>query len=137
MTLILFPLIMGALRYNTVRPSTGQTVRTNHLFVTAKQTSDAQLTVTLSLTPDRFGPNVFTVTVLDRQGRLTKLRSVSLSTTMLDMDMGTDTIELSPDAHGHLSGTGSLSMTGDWQVRVLIRTLDGKTHVVIFSLTNG
>jgi nitrogen fixation protein FixH len=136
MTLVLFPLIMGALRYNTIRPSAGQGVRTKHQFVATKQTSDAQLTVTLSLTPDRFGPNAFTVTVLDRQGRPTKLRSVSLATTMLNMDMGTDTIELSPDTLGHFSGTGSLSMTGDWQIRVLIRTLDGKIHVVTFSLTN-
>ncbi len=137
MMLILSPLIMGALRYNTVHPSAGQGVATKHQFVATKQTSDAQLTVTLSLTPDRFGPNVFTVIVLDRQGRPAKLGSVSLSTTMLDMDMGTDTIELSPETSGHFSGTGSLSMTGDWQIRVLIRTLDGKTHVVIFSLTNG
>jgi Cu+-exporting ATPase len=136
MAFVLFPLIMGALQYNTVRPSEGQGVQTKHQFVATKQTSDAQLTVTLSLTPDRFGPNVFTVTALDRQGRPTMLGSVSLSTTMLDMDMGTDTIELSPDTHGRFSGTGSLSMTGDWQIRVLIRTLDGKIHVVTFSLTN-
>ncbi len=136
MALVLFPLIMGTLRYNTVRPSAGQGVQTKHQFVATKQTSDAQLTVTLSLTPDRFGPNVFTVTALDQQERPTMLGSVSLSTTMLDMDMGTDTIELSPDTHGRFSGTGSLSMTGDWQVRVLIRTLDGKIHAVTFSLTN-
>jgi magnesium-transporting ATPase (P-type) len=135
MAFVLFPLIMGVLQYNTVRPSAGQGVQTKHQFVATKQTSDAQLTVTLSLTPDRFGPNVFTVTALDRQGRPTMLGSVSLSTTMLDMDMGTDIIELSPDTHGRFSGTGSLSMTGDWQIRVLIRTLDGKVHVVTFSLT--
>jgi hypothetical protein len=52
------------------------------------------------------------------------------------MDMGTDTIELSPDTHGHFSGAGSLSMTGNWQIRILIRTLDGKIHVATFSLTN-
>jgi Cu+-exporting ATPase len=136
MAFVLFPLIMGALQYNTVRPSAGQGVQTKHQFVATKQTSDAQLTVTLSITPDRFGPNVFTVTALDQQGRPTMLGSVSLSTTMLDMDMGTDIIELSPDTHGRFSGTGSLSMTGDWQIRVLIRTLDGKVHVVTFSLTN-
>jgi len=52
------------------------------------------------------------------------------------MDMGTDTIRLSPDNRGHFTGTGSLSMTGDWQVCVLIHTSDGKTHVAMFSLTN-
>lgn len=134
--LALSSIVVGTLRYNTIRPSAGQIVGTKHLFVATKQTSDAQLTTTLSITPDRFGPNVFTVTVLDQQGAPTRLLSVSLSTTMLDMDMGTDTIELSPNIHGHFSGTGSLSMTGDWQIRIRIRTLDGKIHVVTFSLTN-
>jgi P-type Cu+ transporter len=136
MTLVLFPLIMGTLRYNTVRPSAEQAIGAKHQFVATEQTSDGESTTTLSITPDRFGPNVFTVTVRDQQGAPTKLQSVALSTTMLDMDMGTDTIELSPDNHGHFSGTGSLSMTGDWQIRVLIHTSDGKIHVATFSLTN-
>jgi len=55
---------------------------------------------------------------------------------MLDMDMGTDTIELASNTHGHFSGAGSLSMTGDWQIRVVIHTLDGKIHVTTFSLKN-
>ena len=135
-TLALLTVVMGTLRYNMVQPSAAQAVGTKHQFVATKQTSDAQLTTTLSITPDRFGPNVFTVTVLDQQGVPTRLLSVSLSTTMLDMDMGTDTIVLSPNTHGHFSGAGSLSMTGDWQIRVLIHSLDGKIHVATFSLTN-
>jgi len=136
MALALFAVVAGTLRYNTVRPSAGQTPGTKHQFIATKQTSDTQLTVTLAITPDRFGPNVFTVTVPDQQGAPTGIVRVSLSTTMLDMDMGTGTIELSPDNHGHFSGPGSLSMTGDWQIRVLIHTLDGKTHVAMFALTN-
>jgi hypothetical protein len=47
---------------------------------------------------------------------------VSLYTTMLDMDMGTDTVNLLPDGKGHFSGTGDLSMPGNWQIRIQIRT---------------
>jgi hypothetical protein len=136
MAFALFAVVAGTLRYNTVRPLARQTPGIKHQFIATKQTSDTQLTVTLAITPDRFGPNVFTVTVPDQQGAPTGIVRVSLSTTMLDMDMGTDTIELSPDNHGHFSGSGSLSMTGDWQIRLVIHTLDGKTHVAMFALTN-
>jgi len=135
--LALLTVVGGTLRYNTVRPLVRQTPGTKHQFVATKQTSDAELTVTLSITPDRFGPNVFTVTVPDQQAAPTRILSASLSTTMLDMDMGTDTIELSPNNHGHFSAPGSLSMTGDWQIRVVIHTSDGRTHVAMFPLTNG
>jgi magnesium-transporting ATPase (P-type) len=132
--LALLPLVTGTLQYMTARPGTGQTSGTNPAFVATKQTSDAQLKVTLSVTPNRFGPNVFTVTVLDQQA--TEVKSASLSTTMLNMDMGTDTIVLSSDGRGQFRGTGSLSMTGDWQIQVLIHTLDGTLHVATFHLTS-
>ena len=70
----------------------------------------------------------------DQQAR--QVKSISLSTTMLNMDMGTDTVVLSSDGSGHFRGTGSLSMTGDWQVRVLIRTQDDTLHIATFALTN-
>ena len=47
---------------------------------------------------------------------------------MLDMDMGTDTVILQPDGKGHFSGTGELSMPGNWQIRILIRTPDATLH---------
>jgi len=132
--LAVIPLVTGTLQYMTARPATGQTASTHSEFVATKQTSDAQLNVTLSITPNRFGPNVFTVTVPDQQA--TGIKSASLSTTMLDMDMGTDTIVLASAGHGQFRGNGSLSMTGDWQIRVLIHTLDGTLHVATFQLAN-
>jgi hypothetical protein len=116
-----------------VHPAAGQATGAQHQFVATQQTSDGKLHVTLAITPDRFGPNIFTVTLPDQQA--TRVLNASLSTTMLDMDMGTDTMELSSDGHGHWSGTGSLSMTGDWQVRVLIHTSDGEIHTATFTLT--
>jgi hypothetical protein len=37
---------------------------------------------------------------------------------MLDMDMGTDSLNLQPDGKGNFSARGDLSMGGNWQ-RVL------------------
>ncbi|HEU0000829.1 MAG TPA: FixH family protein, partial [Ktedonobacteraceae bacterium] len=53
---------------------------------------------------------------------------VTVATTMLDMDMGTDSISLTPDGKGHFSGTGDLSMAGHWQISIQIRTADHTLH---------
>jgi len=53
---------------------------------------------------------------------------VSLYTTMLDMDMGTDTVNLLPDGKGHFSASGDLAMAGDWEIRIQIRTPDNTLH---------
>ena len=47
---------------------------------------------------------------------------------MLDMDMGTDTVNLLPDGKGHFSGSGDLSMPGNWEIRIQIRTPDATLH---------
>ena len=47
---------------------------------------------------------------------------------MLDMAMGTDNINLLPDDKGHFSASGDLSMAGNWQIRIQIRTLDNTLH---------
>ena len=93
------------------------------------RTTDGKYTVTLSVDPNRFGTNVFTVSAVDTStgAPATKI-GVSLYTTMLDMDMGTDTVNLLPDGKGHFSGTGDLAMPGDWQIRVQIRTPDARLH---------
>jgi nitrogen fixation protein FixH len=52
-----------------------------------------------------------------------------LSTTMLDMDMGTDQVDLQPNGHGQYSAQGTLSMAGHWEIRVLLRTPDTALHV--------
>jgi copper transport protein len=98
-------------------------------FSASARTTDGKFTVTLTVNPNRFGTNVFTVSAVDNStGAPATEIGVSLYTTMLDMDMGTDTVNLQPDGKGHFSGTGDLAMPGDWQIRVQIRTPDATLH---------
>lgn len=98
-------------------------------FNASIQTTDKKFTVTLNVNPNRFGTNAFTVSVVDNSTHApTTSVGVSLYTTMLDMDMGTDSINLLPDGKGHFSANGDLSMGGHWQVRIQIRTPDNTLH---------
>jgi putative copper export protein/methionine-rich copper-binding protein CopC len=101
----------------------------NQPYVTTVRTTDGKFTVTLNVNPDRFGTNVFTVTVVDNStGKQTTNAGVALYDTMLDMDMGTSNVNLQPDGKGHFTGTDDFSMGGDWQVRIQIRTPDNTLH---------
>jgi len=98
-------------------------------FSATVRTTDGKFNVTLSVNPNRFGTNVFTVSAVDmKTGAPATNIGVSLYTTMLDMEMGTDTLNLLPDGKGHFSGTGDLAMPGDWQIRIQIRTPDATLH---------
>ena len=98
-------------------------------YTTTTPTKDGKFTVTLSVNPNRFGSNVFTVSAVDSAtGKPATNIGVSLYTTMLDMDMGTDTVNLLPDGKGHFSGSGDLSMPGNWGIRIQIRTTDATLH---------
>ena len=97
-------------------------------FTKTLKTSDNKFTVTLSVSPNHFGLNTFTVSVLDSNGQPDTNVGVSLYTTMLDMDMGTETVNLQPDSKGHFSATGELSMEGNWEIRIQIRTPDNTLH---------
>ncbi|HLZ80822.1 MAG TPA: CopD family protein, partial [Ktedonobacteraceae bacterium] len=98
-------------------------------YNTTVKTSDNTFTVSLNINPNRFGTNIFKVTVIDNKtGKPATDVGVSLYTTMLDMDMGTDTVNLLPDGKGHFSAQGDLGMGGNWQIRVQIRTLDNTLH---------
>jgi len=98
-------------------------------FTTSVRTTDGKFTATLTVNPNRFGTNVFTVSAADNSTRAPATNiGVSLYTTMLDMDMGTDTLNLLPDGKGHFSARGDLSMAGDWQIRIQIRTPDATLH---------
>jgi len=106
-----------------------QTGNKPQTFSASVRTTDGKFTVTLSVNPNRFGTNVFTVSAVDTStGAAVTNIGVSLYTTMLDMDMGTNTLNLLPDGKGHFSGTGDLAMPGDWQIRVQIRTPDATLH---------
>jgi copper transport protein len=98
-------------------------------FNTTVKTSDKKFTITFNVNPNHFGTNIFTVSVVDTStGKPTTNVGVSLYTTMLDMDMGTDTVNLLPDGKGHFSASGDLSMSGRWQIRIQIRTPNNTLH---------
>ena len=99
-------------------------------FTTTVKTTDQQFRVMVKVDPNHFGTNTFTATVTDSKGKPVPTSSVgvSLYTTMLDMNMGTDVVNLQPDGKGHFSASGDLSMGGNWQVRIEIRTLDATLH---------
>lgn len=99
------------------------------------KTADNTFTVKLNVTPNRFGTNVFTATIIDNStGKATPNVSVTLFTTMLDMDMGTDNVALQSNGKGSFSASGELAMGGNWEIRVAIHTLDGTLHEAIFKL---
>lgn len=98
-------------------------------YNTTVQTTDHAFTVKLNINPNRFGTNLFTVTVIDNStGKPTTNVGVSVYTQMLDMDMGTDNVNLLPDGKGHFSAPGDLSMSGNWAIRVQIRAPDHALH---------
>jgi nitrogen fixation protein FixH len=82
----------------------------------------------LGVTPDRFGPNVFTVGVLNHQtGKPITNVGVTVYTTM--SEMGTTAINLLPDGQGHFRANGDLSMAGNWQVSIQVRTQGNTLHM--------
>lgn len=90
-------------------------------FVSQPQQAGAY-SVVLKVTPATFGPNTFVATVTDAQGNPVKGATVLVQTTMLDMDMGTQNLDLKemPDAPGSYSGQGDLTMAGNWGVVVKV-----------------
>jgi len=50
------------------------------------------------------------------------------------MDMGTDTVNAQPDGKGHFTAPGDLTMGGDWQIRIQIRTPENTLHETIVKL---
>ncbi len=99
-------------------------------FHTIVETTDKKFQVKVSVDPNRFGENTFSATVMDSSGKPVPDTSVgvSLYATMLDMDMGTEPINLKPDGKGNFSAKGDLSMGGHWGLRVQVRTLDNTLH---------
>ena len=106
-----------------------QTTTNARPYNTTVKTTDNKFTIIFNVNPNRFGTNVFTVNVVDNKtGKPTTNVGVSLYTTMLDMDMGTDNVNLLPDGKGHFSASSDLSMGGNWQIRIQIRTPDSTLH---------
>ena len=102
------------------------TVQPNPFTKTVK-TTDKQFTLTFNVTPNHFGNNEFTVSVLDSKGQPDNSVGVSLYNTMLDMDMGTRHLNLQPAGQGRFKGSDQLDMGGHWGVRIDVRTQNGTT----------
>lgn len=105
-------------------------------FQTTTKTSDGMFQTQLSITPDHLGLNTFNVNVTDvSSGKAATNVQVRLATTMLDMDMGTDTVSLQSNGQGHYSAQGALSMSGHWEVRILVKTPDNVLHEATVKLS--
>jgi copper transport protein len=103
-------------------------------FHAVAQTADKKFTVTIDVTPNRFGTNVFTVSAVGSNGAPDTNIGVYIYPDMLDMQMQSDAINLQPDGKGKFSGTGDLSMGGNWALRIQIRTPDDTLHEVTVQL---
>ena len=98
-------------------------------FHATLKTTDGQFVVQFSVTPNRLGLNAFTVAVQDASSnKPVPGLQVQLTTTMLDMDMGTDEMNLPPDGQGQYSAQGTLSMSGHWEIGILLRTQGASVH---------
>jgi putative copper export protein len=89
----------------------------------------AGFTVTLSIRPDRSGPNEITVLLSDRHGHPVQQAHVSVLTTMLDMVMGTGLASLEEKAPGRFAGSTDLGMGGRWRLQVLVYTPSGLSRI--------
>jgi len=78
------------------------------------------LTATLSITPDKSGPNTITVLLKNKQGKPVKQASVRVLTNMLQMVMGQGLAALQEKAPGRFSGTTDLGMGGKWRLTILV-----------------
>jgi hypothetical protein len=88
-------------------------------------------TITLKITPATFGTNTFIVIVKNAQGQPETGAAVSINTSMLDMDMGTETTKLQADPKqpGVYSQQADLTMAGRWEVGVRILPANSNTFV--------
>lgn len=80
--------------------------------------------VTLRATPNIIGVNLFEVTLKDQAGRPIKdIEQLQLTFTMLEMDMGKETVSLAKTADGKYEVKGlHFSMAGKWNVHVHVLT---------------
>jgi len=130
----------------TLTPTTAaqQSGNSNTPAVTAfhgtARTNDGKYSVSLTISPNRFGPNIFTVEVTDVQtGKSLGANEVGVTvyTTMLDMAMGTDSVDLQPNSSGGFSATQDLVMSGRWDIEVQLRTLDNQLHQTDFKIVTS
>jgi putative copper export protein/methionine-rich copper-binding protein CopC len=88
------------------------------------------LTVTLSVNPGKFGTNTFTLVVKNPDGSAASNGTVFLELNMVEMDMGTNEVDLKPTtAPGTYTGQGAIAMAGHWTIQAVIRTKEDPGHL--------
>jgi predicted metal-binding membrane protein len=94
--------------------------------------------IALYVAPAAYGTNSFTVLVRDAQNTPVDDATVTLSITMVDMDMGTQVVALAPLGEaqpGDYQGTGDLTMPGRWDITIQVRTrLTDQTVQAVFHI---
>ena len=80
--------------------------------------------ITLKATPNIIGTNLFEVTLKDRAGQPIKdIEQLHLTFTMLEMDMGKETVNLAKTAEGKYKVNGlHFTMAGKWNIHVHVLT---------------
>ncbi|MEY2191483.1 copper resistance CopC/CopD family protein [Neobacillus sp. BF23-41] len=80
--------------------------------------------LTLEATPNIIGVNLFEITLKDREGKpIKEIEQIHLTFTMLEMDMGKETVSLTKTADGKYEVKGlHFSMAGHWNVHVHVLT---------------
>jgi copper transport protein len=123
-------LLSGFIGFLLVSCGTGGTSQTPpSSFHASVKTADGQFSLQFSVTPNRLGTNTFTVNVnTANSAKVAPDLTVQLTTTMLDMDMGTDTVALQSKGNGQYSAQGELTMAGNWEIGILVRTADKTLH---------
>ena len=127
---VLLCVALLALFAGTLTPTQAAPVASSGAF---KQTQTVSgYAVTLQVNPAKFGQNTFTVTVADAHGAPATGASALLLTDDLDMDMGTQSLQLQPvgvSQPGVYSGQGQLTMAGAWRVTVKVLPPGSKTFL--------
>jgi putative copper export protein len=103
---------------------------TSSSFVSQPQKTGAY-TARLTVSPDTFGKNTFTVALTDAQGKPVTGAAVTITLTSLDMDMGVANTQLQATANtpGSYSGQTDITMAGHWQVVVKVTPPSSSTPV--------
>ncbi len=131
--------LLGGLAGTLTPPASGTNTNTTTMTATTQtpvnltQTQDG-LKVTFKVAPDTFGTNSFGVVLVDATtGKPIDGASVHLISTMLDMDMGTQTLDLKGQGSGFYLGQGDLTMGGHWQMVVQVRVPSDPTTIHKFT----
>jgi copper transport protein len=126
----------GTLTQAPVQPGSSNRAVAGPFNGTAK-TSDGKYSVTLNISPNRFGTNVFSAQVTEiatGKSLVANDARVTIYTTMLDMNMGTDSTELRFNDKGTFSANADFSMGGNWSIKVQVRTADNTLHEASFKI---